>query len=81
MATNLVLTMIIRFCVLMVMYMIYDDTPKAIQATQQQVNEIIAGCNNTTGSINKEFTNDTKRKYDGFFSPNQIQIQVQIPII
>tara|TARA_B110001450_G_C17363745_1_gene376658 strand:- start:137 stop:325 length:189 start_codon:yes stop_codon:yes gene_type:complete len=39
----------------------YDGTPMAIQAAQLQINEILTGCNNTTGSI-KEFTNDAKHK-------------------
>ena len=45
----------------------YDDMLMTIQATQGQMNTILAGCNTTASFIKKEFTNQAKRKQDEFF--------------
>ena len=46
-----------------------NNKPMTINAssTTTKINAILAGCN-TANSI-KEFTNDAKRKYGGFFPP------------
>ena len=46
-----------------------DDRSITIQAAQQQINIILAGCNTTSNT--KTFTNRAKQECDEFFSPNK----------